>query len=255
MPATRLASVSAAAGAVRTRRPSRRIVTVSARSRTSRRKCETSTTVRAGRGEAADDLVELLGLGAGERRGRLVEDEQLRVAGEGAQDLDLLLAAPGAGRRPGRPRAGRSRSASARRPKRARESARVDDPGTPRLDAQEDVLRRRSGAGRARAPGPRARCRDASASRGDENETRVARAGAARPRRARSTPATILPSVDLPAPFSPTSAWTEPARMSSETPSRALVLPKALPIPRHSRWMAPEPSGSIRHGSAGPLRA
>ena len=45
MPATRLASVSDAAGAVRTRRPSRRIVTVSARSRTSRRKCETSTTV------------------------------------------------------------------------------------------------------------------------------------------------------------------------------------------------------------------
>ena len=40
-----VSSVSSAAGAVRTRRPSRRIVTWSASSATSRRKCETRTTV------------------------------------------------------------------------------------------------------------------------------------------------------------------------------------------------------------------
>ena len=75
------------------------------------------------------------------------------------------------------------------------------------------------------------------ASRGERNETVC-------PRRTRSpwscgkTPAMILPSVDLPAPFSPTNAWTVPARTATETSSRARVAPKDLPSPRTSRWVA-----------------
>ena len=42
-----------------------------------------------------------------------------------------------------------------------------------------------------------------------------------RPRRRRTAPARIFISVDLPAPFSPTSACTSPAPTSNETPSSA----------------------------------
>ncbi len=72
------------------------------------------------------------------------------------------------------------------------------------------------------------------ARRGEPNETVV-------PRRTRSpwscgkTPAMILPRVDLPAPFSPTNAWTDPARTVMETSSRARVAPNDLPMPRTSR--------------------
>src|SRR6476646_6201633 len=48
----------------------------------------------------------------------------------------------------------------------------------------------------------------------------------------------ILPSVDFPAPFSPTKAWTVPWRMAIETSSRARVAPKDFPSPRTSRWTA-----------------
>src|SRR5690349_21136405 len=37
-------------------------------------------------------------------------------------------------------------------------------------------------------------------------------------------------SVDLPAPFAPTSAWTSPARSSNETPLRACTPAKDLPM-------------------------
>src|SRR5687768_4733838 len=38
----------------------------------------------------------------------------------------------------------------------------------------------------------------------------------------------------LPAPFSPTRAWTSPARRSNETPRNARTPPKALPMSRSS---------------------
>src|SRR5687768_6538115 len=48
-------------------------------------------------------------------------------------------------------------------------------------------------------------------------------------------PARILSSVDLPAPFSPTSAWAPPAAMSKLTPVRALMAPKDLWMPSNCR--------------------
>src|SRR5918997_3080941 len=44
----------------------------------------------------------------------------------------------------------------------------------------------------------------------------------------RCTPVMILISVDLPAPFSPTSAWTSPRATSSDAPRSAGTPPKAL---------------------------
>src|SRR5262249_42278881 len=45
-----------------------------------------------------------------------------------------------------------------------------------------------------------------------------------------SAPVMILIRVDLPAPFSPTSAWTSPARRSNETPLSARTAPNDFEI-------------------------
>ena len=50
----------------------------------------------------------------------------------------------------------------------------------------------------------------------------------------RWTPATILTSVDLPAPFSPTSAWIEPASARSEPERSARTAPKDFCTPSSS---------------------
>src|SRR5438034_11120619 len=47
-------------------------------------------------------------------------------------------------------------------------------------------------------------------------------------------PAMTLISVDLPAPFSPTKAWTSPARRSNDTPLSAWTPANALLIPVNS---------------------
>ena len=46
------------------------------------------------------------------------------------------------------------------------------------------------------------------------------------------SPLMILTRVDLPAPFSPSRAWTSPAGMASETSRKAIVAPNALLRPR-----------------------
>ena len=55
------------------------------------------------------------------------------------------------------------------------------------------------------------------------------------PRPAGSTPERIFMSVDLPAPFSPTRAWTSPLRRSNETWSSAFTPGKLLETPSTSR--------------------
>src|SRR3954454_20366646 len=49
-----------------------------------------------------------------------------------------------------------------------------------------------------------------------------------------NTPVTTLISVDLPAPFSPSSAWISPARSVKSTSCNARTAPKLLLIPRTS---------------------
>src|SRR5262249_4020223 len=49
------------------------------------------------------------------------------------------------------------------------------------------------------------------------------------------TPATTRISVDLPAPFSPTSPWISPARQSKSTPASACTPGKLLTIPSTAR--------------------
>ena len=83
-----------------------------------------------------------------------------------------------------------------------------------------------------------------SASRGERKET-SAPSRRIRPAVGASAPETIRPSVDLPAPFSPTSACTEPAGESSETPSSAWTPPKCLATSRSSRYGRSRP---VRRG-------
>src|SRR5215813_9401942 len=52
-----------------------------------------------------------------------------------------------------------------------------------------------------------------------------------------SAPVMILIRVDLPAPFSPTSAWTSPARRSNETPLSARTAPNDFEIESTLRSM------------------
>ena len=107
------------------------------------------------------------------------------------------------GRSPRRPRASRKRRLSERLP--------LTKPEPPRLRAEQRRSRRSRASARPKAPGRSARrrgrappsaCRNATRRAADRHPAAVRR----RPRR-RST----FPSVDLPAPFSPISACTEPA--------------------------------------------
>src|SRR5580658_8647589 len=64
------------------------------------------------------------------------------------------------------------------------------------------------------------------------------------------TPARIFPSVDLPAPFSPTSAWIDPRPTVRLTWSRARTPPKDLPMSTSSTC---GPWSAGLGTSAGPL--
>ena len=62
------------------------------------------------------------------------------------------------------------------------------------------------------------------------------------------TPARILTRVLLPAPFSPTSAWTSPARRSSDTSVRAWVAANDLDTPDSETFTAV--SGAVSAGAS-----
>ena len=59
---------------------------------------------------------------------------------------------------------------------------------------------------------------------GDANETGLP-ARVIVPSSGRTTPAIVLISVDLPAPFSPSTAWIEPSSQAKSTSSSAVVPP------------------------------
>ena len=91
----------------------------------------------------------------------------------------------------------------------------------PRLERQRDVLGDGQVAERATAAGRWRRCRARASGAGSIAVTALAGDGERRRASGVSAPVMILISVDLPAPFSPTSACTSPARRSNDTPRSA----------------------------------
>ena len=149
--------------------------------------------------------------------GRLVHDEDASVGADRLGDLDDLLLRHAerlrqpigidARRRPAR--GALSNAAAARRP--------IDTaPAVTALERQRDVLGDREIGKERRLLIDR---RDAEGTRRVRiDDARTSRPPTASvPASARSAPVMILISVDLPAPFSPTSACTSPARSSNET--------------------------------------
>src|SRR5215208_862741 len=182
--------------------------------------------------EVPDDLVQLNSLAGIERRRRLVHDDDLRVAGEGPQDLDLLLF--------GRTQARGGDVAS------QVETGRAGQLRNLRLRLRERIKPPRTGSAPSRTFSATDSCGTihgscaiaatpcSSASRGEPKVT-GSPASKTSPVSGASAPDTILPRVDLPAPFSPTSAWIEARRTPSETASRAWTPPKCLATSRTSR--------------------
>ena len=183
-------------------------------------------------GELADDAEEALAFGRGEGGGGLVHDEDAGVEREGLGDLDELLLAhaqagdagvgvevdPEAGEE--RPRGGgdmarRSRKRPARSGSRPRKM----------LAATLSSGTRFSSWWMMATPG--------ALGVADAGEARRARRrSGSRPSSAGWTPERIFISVDLPAPFSPMSAWTSPARRSKSTRSSAVTPAKRLLTPQ-----------------------
>ena len=149
-------------------------------------------------------------------RGRLVEDDHLGLVENGARDLDHLLLG-GAEQAHGR----RRRHVEIQR---LQELLRGDIDAAQAvvefLLAEEQVLRDRHGRHQAVL----------LEHHGDAEMARLERRAAAEtsrpsisilPEVSGTTPAITLVSVDLPAPFSPTSAWISPRRRSKSTSSMA----------------------------------
>ena len=235
---------------------------------TSPMSCSTRRTVTPRSRIRADELRELRRLAHVEAGGRLVEEEELRLGGERARQLDRALLAVGEARRP--------------RGRRAR--------ATPR-----NVERVAGARARSRAPRARSRAGGASRRRTRPGSARgaptitfssavicansricwkvretpsaaiaVRRAALDRPRRgggpsrrrARSTPETRLKSVVLPAPFGPMTAFTVPFSTRKETSFTACRPPKRFESAAHleERGHAPLPRAAAAR-PAQPRRA
>ena len=83
-----------------------------------------------------------------------------------------------------------------------------------------------------------------SVARGDFTWSRRRPAISIVPLSGRCTPARILTSVLLPEPFSPTTAWTSPARASNVHSRSACVRPNAFARPSTARTTSPAPAAS-----------
>ena len=179
----------------------------------------------------ADHPEQAVDLAVAERRRGLVHDHDARVGAERAGDLDELLL--GHGERARRTRSGSIVAPTRSSSSRARAARGSNRPGARRrrVRAPARCSRPRSGRGRAPAAGRWRRCPSDRATRGSLWVTRWPRDPDRRPSGG-DAPVTILMSVDLPAPFSPTSACTSPARRSNETSRNACTPENDLLIPR-----------------------
>ena len=171
-----------------------------------------------------------------------------RVGADRLGDLDELLL-----RHAQRLDAG-ARDRSPRRPARAaprraaRRAAPVDaPPGARRASSASAMFSATVRSGKAPAAGRSPRCPARATAPGSCAATDAAE-HASVPASGATAPVTILISVVLPAPFSPTSAWTSPARSSNDTPWRArtpaydLVMPVAEKQLGHVGRMIAQPA-------------
>ena len=180
--------------------------------------------------QAADDREQAVDLVRRQRGGRLVEDQDAGLDRQRLGDLDQLLVGH-------RQAADRRRDVELdvelleQRLGAAAHRAPVDRPEARRRRvADEHVLGDASGRGTGAAPGGRRRSR--ARGRGPGPWITVGSPSSRMvPLSGWWTPARILTSVLLPAPFSPTSAWTSPARRSSDTSSSAWVAANRLEMP------------------------
>ena len=214
--------------------PLRNTVIRSARSSTSRQRCEVKMThapvvaQRAARCPKSHSTSR-----SAQRRGRLVEEQHVRLPASArtnsttwrcaTERLDAELERVDAARRRTRRRSRPPAPASARR--------RIRPQPPPRRVAQQQVLRHRhqgiSVSSWKTVPMPeRLRARRARTS-GDLVAPDARRC----PRPGRSTPQRILISVLLPAPFSPTRAWTSPKRALNAASRSARTPPKDVETP------------------------
>ena len=174
------------------------------------------TTVTPLRLQPRDDLAQPVDVAAGQRRGRLVEQQDRRLAIDGAGDLDLLLhgevevADFVVADRCRRDRA--SRNARDRRASRLRRS--IMPERVRRAHRAAACCRARSDRAPASFPGTRSGCRA-------HGRRAASRAGTSLPKTLnlpgvglRSSPDSSLTIVDLPAPFSPSSACTLPGSIA-----------------------------------------
>src|SRR5262249_1315794 len=168
-------------------------------------------------------------VGGGQRRGRLVEDEQLRIAGQRLGDLDDLAArqrqvADGSERvdvADPEPRQGRLGALAL--------GAHIDQPPPPRRgdDAAgvgEPIVAATGGAAKPDSPWNPLPIPSRCASAGRRNST-GAPSSSIVPASGRTTPDSTLISVDLPAPFSPSTAWIRPRAQARRAPSSARTPP------------------------------
>ena len=174
--------------------------------------------------ELVEDRVDLLDVGAGEGRGRLVEDQEPRVACPAPWRSRPSAGARAAGSSPA-PAGSRPRTRpgpAAPRPGAAGRGGRSGRSGAAGRRCR--CCPRPRGRASARVPG---RCRRSRPGWRPADRGSVTSLPARRmvPESGCTTPETILISVDLPAPFSPRMAWIEPWRQAKSTPSRARTPP------------------------------
>ena len=193
-----------------------------------------------------EPLVQFLDLGAHlhaqlgvEVRQRLVEQEDLRIAHDGAAHGDALALAAGE---------------LARKALQIRSEA--EDFGGA-LHARVDLGFRRAAQLAAKSPcWPRPSCADRARSSGTPSRCRVPSAARCSPRGRRcgfrrevmfSRPATMRSKVDLPQPDGPTSTTNSPSRIEISTPWMTGVEPKALRTSRIATDAIHSPGGARRH--------
>ena len=171
--------------------------------------------------------VDLLDVGAGQRRGRLVEDQELGVACRAPWRSRPSGGATAAGRAPAtRGIDVLAADAGEQLLGAAALGAAVDQAEAARRIGDARCCPRPRGRASATVPGRCRRCRRGWRSAGvGERSPAAVDSDIVAARRAATTPDMILIRVDLPAPFSPSTAWIEPRRQEKSTPSSARTPP------------------------------